>query len=167
MGVTLAGRASIGTVALIMLADCCGDASAQATSADRLSNIQKAASEIGAIQKQNGADGAFVAITECYRRELAKAKSLTRELEACMAQDIIVTNVSASMFASVSEEARRMAKAPDPEALKKAMIDRVLGTFMRFKIPVEEARRFNQVVQTQGMEAYGRAMFPDHYRDKK
>ena len=134
---------------------------------DRVSNVEKAAAEIGAIQAKTGADGAFAAINECYKRELAQATSLTRELEACMAQDIIISKVSAAFYASLTPEGRRMGGGPEPEAVMKAMVQRVVGTFSRFKIPEEEARAFTQIVETNGMPAYGRARFPGQFPPKK
>ena len=126
---------------------------------DRAGNIEKAAAEIAAVQAKSGADGAFAAIEACYRRELAGATSLTRELEACMAQDIIMSKVSAAFYASLNPEVRRQAGGPEPEAVTRAMLERVIGAFARFKVPEDDARAFNQIVRTRGMEAY-RARFP-------
>jgi hypothetical protein len=121
---------------------------------DRAGNVEKAAAEIAAVQVKSGADGAFAAIDACYRRELARAISLTRELEACMAQDIIVSKVSAAFYASLDPEGRRQAGGPEPEAVTRAMLERVIGAFARFKVPEDDARAFNQIVRTRGMEAY-------------
>jgi hypothetical protein len=139
---------------------------------DRVSNVEKASAEIAAIQAKNGADGAFAAINECYKREVARATtSLTRELEACMAQDIIISKVSAAFYAQLSArlppEARKKGGSPDPEVIMKAMTQRVLGTFSRFKVREPEATAFGQIVETKGMEAYGRARFPGQYPAKK
>jgi len=82
---------------------------AQTAGPDRVQNIEKAAAEIGAIQKKSGSDGAFAAISECYKRELAQATALTPQLEACMAQDIIVSQVTAAFYSRISAEGRRMA----------------------------------------------------------
>jgi hypothetical protein len=134
---------------------------------DRVSNVEKAATEIAAIQSRTGADGAFAAINECYRREVAGATSLTREVEACVAQDIIVSKVSAAFYARLNPEGRRMAGAPEPEAVLKAMAARVIGAFARLKVPENETRAFNQIVETKGMEAYGRARFPGQFPPKQ
>src|SRR6185295_16306499 len=117
----------------VMAAGCAGwlavIASAAAQPAlDRAGNIEKAAAEIAAVQAKSGADGAFAAIEACYQRELARATSLTRELEACMAQDIIVSRISAAFYASLNPEGRRQAGGPEPEAVTRAMLQRVLGT---------------------------------------
>jgi hypothetical protein len=143
-----------------------GSAAAQPV-LDQAGNIEKAAAEIAAVQTKSGADGAFAAIGECYQRELARATSLTRELEACMAQDIIVSKVSAAFYASLDAELRKQAGGPEPEAVTRAMLQRVLGTFASFKVPEDDVRAFNQIVQTRGMEAYGRARFPQQFPAKR
>jgi hypothetical protein len=79
---------------------------AQTAASDRVRNIEKAAAEIGAVKKKSGADGAFAAINECYKRELPRATALTPQLEACMAQDIIVSQVSAAFYTGISAEGR-------------------------------------------------------------
>jgi hypothetical protein len=124
---------------------------AQTIAPERVRNIEKAGAEIGAIQKKSGANGAFAAIQDCYKRELAQAKSLTPQLEACMAQDIIVSQVTAEVYA------RFPTKGRDPDAVLKAMSDRVIGTMARFKVPQDTARAFTAVVKTRGMAAYGKA----------
>jgi hypothetical protein len=60
-----------------------------------------------------------------------------------------------------------MAGAPEPEAVLKAMAARVIGAFARLKVPENETRAFNQIVETKGMEAYGRARFPGQFPPKQ
>jgi hypothetical protein len=143
-----------------------GSAAAQVVP-DRIHNVETAAAQIAAIQNKAGANGAFAAIDACYKRELARAMSLTPELEGCMTQDIIVSDVTAALYASVSAEARRLAGAPDPGTVKKAMAQRVAGTFARFKVPEANARAFLPIVRTNGMEAYARARHSDQWPAKK
>jgi hypothetical protein len=151
----------------IVLAILGTDVAAQTAVSDRVRNVENAAAEIGAIQKKNGSDGAFAAINECYKRELAHATALTPRLEACMAQDIVVSRVTAAFYSSISAEGRRKAGGEEPEAVLKAMNGRVVGTMARFKIPQDEALAFSAIVKTRGMEAYGRAQFPDQFPAKK
>jgi hypothetical protein len=139
---------------------------AQTAVSDRVRNIEKAAAEIGAIQKKSGSDGAFAAINECYKRELVRATALTPQLEACMTQDIIVSQVTAAVYSRISAEGRRMAGGEEPDAVLKAMRGRVVGTMARFKVPQDDALVFNGIVKTRGMEAYGRAQFPDQFPAK-
>lgn len=134
---------------------------AQTVAPDRVRNIENAAAEIGTIQKKSGSEGAFAAINECYKRELAQAKALTPQLEACMTQDIIVSQVTAAFYS------RLMAGGQKSDAVLKAMTDRVVGTMARFKVPQDDARAFTGIVKTRGMEAYGRAQWPDQSPAKK
>lgn len=140
---------------------------AQTAVSDRVRNIENAAAEIGAIQKKNGSDGAFAAINECYKRELAHATALTPQLEACMAQDIVVSQATAAFYSRISAKGRRVAGAEEPEAVLEAMNGRVVGTMARFKVPQNAALVFSGIVKTRGMEAYGRAQFPDQFPAKK
>lgn len=134
---------------------------------DRVSNIERAAAEIAAVQAKSGADGAFSAIGECYKRESIRAKSLTRELESCVAQDIIVSKVTAAFYARLNPEGRKMGGGEEPKVVLERMAQRVIEIFARLKIPGDEARAFNQIVETKGMEAYGRARFPGQFPEKK
>jgi hypothetical protein len=140
---------------------------AQPASSDRVRNIEKAAAEIAAIQKTSGANGAFAAIIECYKRELADATALTPQLEACMAQDIVVSQVTAAFYSNMPAEARRMGGGADPDAILKAMQGRVVGTMGRFNVPQDDALVFSGIVKTKGMEAYGRARFSGQFPEKK
>lgn len=139
---------------------------AQTASPDRVQNIEKAAAEIAAIQKAGGANGAFAAIIECYKRELPGATALTPQLEACMAQDIIVSQVTVAFYSGMSAEGRKLVGV-DPDAVKKAMLERVVGTTLRFHVPQDDALVFSGIVKTKGMEAYARASFPDQFPEKK
>jgi len=133
----------------------------------RIANINQAAAEIAVLQKQKGADGAFAAIEECYRREFATAKSFSPGVEACVVQDLIVSKVSAAFYGRQTPEVRKMAGAPEPGEVMNAMIKRTIGAFRRFSVPEQEARNLNQLVEKHGMDAYGRTMFPGQYPEKK
>jgi hypothetical protein len=140
---------------------------AQTASSDRVRNIEKAAAEIGAIQKTSGANRAFATIIECYTRELAGATALSPQLEACMAQDIVVSQLTATVYSRMSAESRRMGGGADPDAVLKAMQERVLGTMTRFHVPQDDALVFSGIVKTKGMEAYARAQYPGQFPGKK
>ena len=140
---------------------------AQTASSDRVRNIEKAAAEIAAIQKENGANGAFEAINECYRRELSDAIALSPQLETCMAKDIIVSQVTAAFCSNMSAAGRRMGGGSDPGTVMNAMQGRVVGTMARFKVPQDDALVFSGIVKTKGMEAYARAGFPNQFPEKK
>jgi hypothetical protein len=84
-----------------------------------------------------------------------------------MAQDIIMAKMTAGVNLHLSLEGRKMAGAEDPDAVLKAMTQRVVGVFDRFKVSQEDARAFNRIVQEQGMQAYGRARYPGVFPTKR
>jgi hypothetical protein len=106
-------------------------------------------------------------IMECYKRELARATSMTLQLERCMAQDVIVSDLSAVFYSQISPTARKMAGAPDPEIVKKEFAQRMLGVVGRFKVPEDDARAFLRTVRSEGMAAYRNARFPGQFPEKK
>jgi hypothetical protein len=144
-----------------------GPSAAQTLSSERIANIRKAAIEIAPVHQMKGSDGAFVVIMDCYKRELATATSVTLQLERCMAQDIIISDLTVVFFSQISPEARKMAGAEDPETVKKAFLQRLVGVVGRFKMPQEDARAFLRTVRAEGMTAYGNARFPGQLPEKK
>ena len=143
------------------------NAAAQTVPSDRVQNIEKAAAEIAVFQKEHGANGAFAVIMECYNRELPNATALSPQLEACMAQDIVVSKVTVAFYSSLSPEGRKIPGVPDPDAVQKAMQERIVGIIVRFHVPEEDALAFNGIVKTKGMEAYAHARFPDQFPKKE
>jgi hypothetical protein len=140
---------------------------APAEPSNRIANINKAASEIAGIQKRRGADGAFAEIHACYSRELAIAKSLTRGLESCMTQDIIVSKITADFYSRISAEVLKKSGGSDPRIVIGAMLQRVMGTMDKFKVSKQDAGEFMQLVQKHGLESYGGTRFPKEYPAKK
>jgi hypothetical protein len=136
-------------------------------SPERIRNIENAATEIAKIQKAEGANGAFKSIAECYKRELSDAPTLTLKLEACMAQDIIISQITAALYSSMPAAARGMGGVSTPDAVMKAMEDRVVGTMGRFHVPQDDALAFSGIVKTKGVEAYARARAPEQFPEKK
>ena len=76
---------------------------------DRIRNVERAAAEIATIQAKSGSDGALAAILECYKRELARAVSLTPELEAWLreAADQPATPLTQADFDGIRQRARK------------------------------------------------------------
>jgi hypothetical protein len=133
---------------------------AQQSPSERVSNIEKATSEIGAFQKQLGPklgpEGALAAVVACYLRELPTAQKWTPALEACMAQDIVVAQTTAALLDILRTAGRKVPGAPEPEELVKEMSKRVYGVLTRFDVPMEDARAWSDIVKQQGMAAYRR-----------
>jgi cytochrome c556 len=73
-----------------------------------------------------------------------------------MAQDILVTNMSAAFSQATSANA-------NTADTRQAMVKRIVDTFGKFQTPPAEAAAFGQAVQTLGMAAYAHAQFPDKF----
>lgn len=136
-------------------------ATAQTLAPDRVRNIEKAAAEIATVQKKSGSNGAFAAINDCYTRELAQTTVLTPQLEACMAEDIIVSYVTAEVYSRYPRTGR------DPDTVINAMSDRVIAMIKRFHMPPDDAHAFIEIAKTRGIKAYARAQYPDQFPAKK
>ncbi|MDA0704217.1 MAG: hypothetical protein O3A96_13455 [Proteobacteria bacterium] len=112
----------------------------QSGSWDRAANIKSAATEITEIRTRKGANGAFAAIGACYEESVTPAQTYSQAVEACLTQDVLISRLSASVYASVSPEARKMSGSPEPEAVMGEMAARVEQTFRRFDVPPDAAR---------------------------
>jgi len=84
-----------------------------------------------------------------------------------MTQNIIISKLSATLYGGVPESSRKMAGAPEPRVVLDGMVQRVTGIMRRFKVSDEEAMRFSQLVQSRGMEVYGKTRFPNNFPAKK
>jgi len=143
-------------------------AMADGSPSDRIQNIESAAANIAVIQKASGSNGAFAATAECYKRELLPdTTTLTLNLEACLAEDIIVSQVTAALYSSMPAEVRKMGGGIDPDAIMKAMQRRVVGTMKHLHVPQDDVLAFSGIVKTKGMEAYAHARFPENFPEKK
>ena len=78
-----------------------------------------------------------------------------------MAEDIIVSHVTAEVYSRYPTTGR------DPDAVIKAMTDRVVAIISRFYMPPEDAHAFIEIAKTQGIKAYARAQYPDQFPAKK
>jgi hypothetical protein len=143
-----------------LLAILAGSAWAQTIPWDRIENVKAAAIQLAEWQKNKGLIGALAEINVCYGRELAGADRLTRGLEACLAQDIMNAKVTAQLYRSLSPEAQRISGSPTPEAVLRAMAQRVVGVVARLRMPAEEARQLNRQVEEHGLPSLLKAQFP-------
>jgi hypothetical protein len=145
------------SIALVCACAVVSASSARAENAERIANIRKAATEIAAAVSAKGAKETLAGIVDCYRRELAVAKSLTPNLETCMAQDIIVSKISAAFYSKIGKAGRRVLRSPDPKAVMDAMQQRVNVTLQKFSMSERAAHELDQLVEKYGVEAYRKA----------
>jgi hypothetical protein len=146
------GVSVLALAAGLALAPCA--AAAQSEAWDRADNIRAAAVEIAGVQKSKGADGADAAIRRCYEENVMRATAYSQAAERCVTQDMIHARVSAAFYAAISPEVRKSTGSPAPEAVMNAMSDRVVRTFARFGVPVEDARAIVKDIQDIGEPAF-------------
>lgn len=127
---------------------------AQAGTWDRAENIRSAAIEIADVQKSKGADGANAAIRQCYEQNVMQATAYSQGAERCVTQDMIHSRMSAAFYAGISPEVRKSTGAPGPDAVMSAMSDRVVRTFARLRVPVEDARAIVKDIREIGEQAF-------------
>jgi hypothetical protein len=146
------------TLTLVMLLGLMMPALAQSGDADRAANVTKAAKEIGLIHGSKGANGASAAVEACYARVLPRAKALTQELEACMTQDMLVSQMAAAVSRQLSPEARKNGGLSEPDVYQKVVTKRWMDLFTKFGVSVDEGKKFSQLVNTQGFQVFSIAM---------
>jgi hypothetical protein len=153
-------------LAVLVVLSNMGVSLARAEMAAQVANITLAVTRIAAVEKESGYMGALVDVQQCYLRELKTARTLTRELEACLAQDIIISRVAAATLAKIPEGARKASGSLEPNKIMRSMLDRVPKVFARFQIAEPQVREFMQLVNKHGFDAYGRARFPKEFLNK-
>ena len=130
----------------------------QVENANQLKNILKAAADIGAIQKEGGINGAMLVVKQCYDREMPSAKSLSRALEACMTQDMLVSMTAASVFKMNSPESLKKMGLPNPDAIRQGVTQRWLSIGKKFGLPLESVKAFSDLVNTKGLAEYSKVL---------
>lgn len=130
----------------------------------RIENVRAAARQLAETEKAKGLGGAFTAMRECYGREMPQSFLMTRPLEQCVAQDMIISRVLAEFSTGLSPEGRKANNAPDPQATMQAMIERTIDVFTRMRVTPEDAKVFTDIVRVHGMDAYGKVRYPDRVK---
>ena len=146
-------------VALLVLV-CATKVAVAADDKAKIANIESAATEIAQIQKDKGSDAGYTAVRECYDREFPGAKTLSPKLERCMTQDIILSNAASALSSQLDVQTREKTGQGDPEAVTRAMVERLAQIFTRFNVSEEDGVAFNRLVNERGTLAYARTMFP-------
>ncbi|MFP4002671.1 MAG: hypothetical protein ACLFV8_02765 [Alphaproteobacteria bacterium] len=110
----------------------CQPALADDVSWDRAANMKQAGRELAGMWAEKAAPGIFKHIEACHREHVLQAAEYTREAETCVVQDVVHSHVSASMYARLSEEARKMSGSPKAETVLLAMKKRLKATARKF-----------------------------------
>ncbi|BAT59365.1 hypothetical protein GJW-30_1_01897 [Variibacter gotjawalensis] len=139
-------------------------ATASAQDKKVVDNVVSAARKLAETEKAKGLGSAFGEMRACYERELQFSHVFTPPLQVCVAQDMIVSRVVAEFSKTMTADARKANELPEAEVAISAMQERIVGTFQRIRLSPEEAKTFTEIVRVQGMDAYGRARYPERYK---
>lgn len=128
---------------------------------DRPANIKDAAKRLAEIQIARGAAGTYKFITACYGTHTI-AEKFTAGLEACIAQDYMLTEVLATIYARVPAEKRREMKAVEPEELARGLSQRVGTVLSQYKMTEQEGLALKKLVDEHGLPIFAKATLPKH-----
>jgi hypothetical protein len=78
-----------------------------------------------------------------------------------MAEDIIASHVTADVYSRFPTAGR------DPDAVIKAMTDRVVAIIRRFHMPPEDAHAFIDIAKTRGIQAFARGAVSGSISEKE
>lgn len=126
---------------------------------DHVANIKDAANRLAVLHKAQGSAGVLKFLDACYRTHLL-AESFSQGLEACMAQDYMHTQVLASIYSRLPQEAIDKMHAPSPKDLADGMGKRFVLAFSQYKVSVTDADDFRKLVDKYGFPIFIKAVFP-------
>ena len=126
---------------------------------DRVANVKAAAKQIGEIQAQGGADQAFRFIVACYKTH-GLASNYSKAFEGCIAQDFMLTQALALIYARVDPAQLQKLGAPTREQLQQTMNQRVNGAFANYQIPAREGLALKAIVDKHGLPVFFNIVFP-------
>ena len=129
-------------------------AQAKFASWDRENNIKEAAVMLVISQDMNGANGARVEVNQCYQQFVIFEEAFTKKMEYCLAQDIMLAQITAAIYSQVSEKALEMTGSPPPAAILNAMDGRVSDTFERLDLSNRRKKELFRLVEEVGMPAF-------------
>jgi hypothetical protein len=121
---------------------------------NKVDNIRQAAADIRVAQKERGFFGAQAEVRACYDEAKQPSKSYGREIERCVTQDYVLSQAAASLYASVSPEARRLSNSPEPGVVIESMAKRIVEAMAHFRVPERDARQFIALVKEHGLPAF-------------
>jgi hypothetical protein len=126
---------------------------------DRAANIKDSAGRLAGILKTRGAAGAYKFIADCYGTH-SIAEKFTAGLEACIAQDYMLTEVLAAIYTAMPPEKRKQIGAVDPENLAKSFSRRVGSALALYKMTEAEGLQLKDLVEKHGLPVFAKATLP-------
>lgn len=138
-------------------------AAAPRTDWDRSANIKEAAERLVGLQKQSGALGAYKFISACYKTHML-AEHYSKPLEACIAQDYMLTQTMVKIYERLPADARKSMHAVDPADLARAFSSRVSGVLTQYQMTEQDGLTLRKLVDKDGLPVFLAKTFPDAQR---
>lgn len=126
---------------------------------DRAANIRESAEHLVSLQRKGGALGAYKFISACYKTHML-AERYSKPLEACIAQDYMLTQTLVTIYGRLAPEARKEIHAVEPAALARALSVRVSGVLTQYKLSEEDGLEIKRLVDKEGMPLFLAKSFP-------
>ena len=127
---------------------------------NRISTIKEAATRIAILQRDSGPKAVFRSIDDCYKR-VAQAAKHGEALEACIAQDYLVSHVLAERYLKLSPAVLEELAGATPEDLMVAMGLRIASATKDFPISFPFVEKLKGQIDSYGHPVYVGIAFPD------
>ena len=134
-------------------------ANAAAITWDRPANIKSAAERLAGILKSRGAAGAYKFISDCYGTQTL-AEKYGEGLEACIAQDYMLSEVAAAIYARIPPDKRKEMGVVDPLDLAKAFSRRAGSALAQYKMTEADGNALKKLVDEHGLPVFTKATLP-------
>lgn len=126
---------------------------------DRAANIREAAQRLVGIQNERGALGTLKYIAACYQTHMI-AEHYSKPLEACIAQDYMLSQTLALIYERLEPDKRKQMGAPEPEQIAQGLASRVGTALGHYKLSEADGEELRKLVETEGFPVFFKARFP-------
>lgn len=133
---------------------------------NQVENVKSAARRLGEMQKRQGSEAVLKFLEACYKTHML-AENFTEGLEGCMAQDYMLSQMLAVIYAKVPADKLAEMKAPSSEVIARAMRGRFQAIFQQYKFTQEQADNLKKAVDVHGMPVFIKLVFPNTGKKKE
>lgn len=132
---------------------------------NQVENVKGAAKRLGEMQRRQGSEAVLKFLEACYKTHML-AENFTEGLEGCMAQDYMLSQMLAVIYAKVPADKLAEMKAPSSEVIARAMRGRFQAIFQQYKFTQEQADNLKKAVDVHGMPVFIKLVFPNTGKKK-
>lgn len=126
---------------------------------DRATNIKGAAERLVGILKERGAPGTYKFISDCYGTQTL-AEKYGAGLEACIAQDYMLSEVLAAIYSRIPPEKRKEMGVVEPQQLAVAFSRRAGSALAQYKLTEADGLALKKLVDQHGLPLFVQATLP-------